>query len=233
MNTVKKNKAKRRTGQPSFAPESPPSRFVRRPEAGHALRHGTQIRYQRPPTLRLEAASGMVERRKKKMFRKILHKFRGHRQILQRPGGRGAEGLSDCVNDHLRIDTYDAGLDGLCDCGDCSCSDRIGRLFDGKVTLCRLEPVPQSQKDYHRFRDILSSWTKQLHELDKDKYKCFCPVSSTEWVIDDKNWTVHPLNPSSSSSSSASSSGSSTEWVIHNSNWIELRLNSTSSSSSR
>ena len=93
----------------------------------------------------------------------------------------GAEGLCDCVHDKLRLDLYDGGWAEVCDCGECDCLDRIARLFEvGKVQLCRLEPVPQSQKYYYRFGDILTSWTKQLHELDPHRYRCHCPISSTE-----------------------------------------------------
>ena len=98
-----------------------------------------------------------------------------------------SEGLCDCVGDQICNDML--GLEGLCDCGDCA-GERFTTLLKGKVKICWLEPSPQSQLDYYRYRDVPKSWKRQLHELDTEKYRCYCPISSTEWVISEKGWTV-------------------------------------------
>ena len=97
--------------------------------------------------------------------------------------------------DRFCREMLDGGLEGLCDC----VGTRITTILEDKITICRLEPTPQSQLDYYRYRDVDKSWKKQLHELDRQKYRCHCPISSTEWVISEKGWTVQSSSSVSSS----------------------------------
>jgi len=73
-------------------------------------------------------------------------------------------------------------LEVLCDCGDCKV-ESYATLLNCKVETYWLEPTPQSQLDYYWYKDVDKSWKIQLHELNKEKYRCLCPISSTEWVI--------------------------------------------------
>jgi len=81
------------------------------------------------------------------------------------------------------VDTFCAelmrgGAEGVCECiGDCP------DLFQGKVNVCWLNrpvtPLP----------DISRYWIRQIQEWnEEERYKCLCPVSSTEWVISDIEW---------------------------------------------
>ena len=95
----------------------------------------------------------------------------------------GSEGLCDCVGAHLRADTYDSGLDGLCDCGECDCLDCIARLFDGKVKICLLEPTPQSQKDYHKWYSIWDYTSRDCHPYTRRASKAeYYSVFHKKWL---------------------------------------------------
>jgi len=86
-----------------------------------------------------------------------------------------------------------AGAEGVC-----ACVGDWPDLFEGKVRECRLEPTITPLPDISRY------WIKIVQESGDDaRYKCLCPVSSTEWVIDDVGWRTRILRSSSSSSTSS------------------------------
>jgi len=118
----------------------------------------------------------------------------------------GATGLSDCVSNDLLDFTW------VCDCGEARCRSSFIRFLKGKVNVCSIGPIAQSHSDLIHRQEVPRSWLRQCQEMDPDRYKCLCSVTSSEWVYSDKEWTTVysslPSSPTLSFSTSSSSSSS-------------------------
>jgi len=118
----------------------------------------------------------------------------------------GATGLSDCVSNDLLSNIW------FCDCGEDDCMSSFVKFLKDKVNVCWLGTVAQSRADLSR-QELPRYWLRRCQEMDPDRYRCLCSVTSSEFIYSiDKCTNIYesfPPFPSFSFASSTSSSSSS------------------------